>query len=174
VKHQLSATLHAEIRTAFRVQQAIREGRGLKEILAEPRRIGGGATGTSITHYLAGKIIEHMLRNQAFTPPTSIHAALATAVTSGDAGTFTEVSGGAYARQAITLAADAGTSATTNSATIDFGTATANWGTATHIFLMDAATVGNALLWGALTTSRTINSGDGASFAAGELDILFD
>ena len=53
------------------------------------------------TDFLENKIIDHMLRNQAYTPPTTVYVALFTTATT-DAGGGTEVSGGAYARQAVT------------------------------------------------------------------------
>lgn len=90
-----------------------------------------------------------------------------------DAGGGTEVSGGSYARVATTgatwNAASGNPASATNAATITFPTASASWGTVTHFGEFDAATAGNLLRWGALTTSKTIGSGDTASFAAGSL-----
>lgn len=53
--------------------------------------------------YLGNKIVDHMLRNQAFTPPAAIYASIHT----GDPGLtgLNEVAGGSYARQAVTLSA---------------------------------------------------------------------
>jgi hypothetical protein len=59
------------------------------------------------TDYLENKIIDHMLRNQAYTPPSTVYVALFTTAT-GDDGSGTEVSGGSYARQAVTLGAASG------------------------------------------------------------------
>lgn len=106
-------------------------------------------------------------------PPTSIGAryvALFTAAPS-DTGGGTEVTGGAYARKS-TAAADwntAATGSTSNANAITFVTATASWGTATHWGVFDAATAGNLIRWAVLTNSKTIGSGDTASFAAGAL-----
>jgi len=47
----------------------------------------------SISDYYENKIIDHMLRGQAFTPPSTIYLALYT-VAPTDAGGGTEVSGG--------------------------------------------------------------------------------
>jgi hypothetical protein len=41
----------------------------------------------------------------------------------------------------------------------------------TQFGIHDASTAGNLLIWGDLTASKTIDSGDTASFAIGELDI---
>lgn len=97
-----------------------------------------------------------------------------------DAGTGTEVSGGSYARVAVSRASgswaapsnNAGAQQTSNAGTITFPTPSANWGTVTHFAIWDASSAGNMLYSGALTTSRTINNGDSApSFAIGALVI---
>jgi len=101
--------------------------------------------------------------------PATVYVGLYTAAPS-DSGGGTEVSGGAYARQAITFsAAAAGT--TNNSAVVTFPTATANWGTITHFALFDASTAGNMLMWSALTTSRVVNTNDIVKFSAGSLTV---
>jgi hypothetical protein len=104
----------------------------------------------------------------------TLHFGLLTAAPS-DTTAGTEVTGGSYARIAKT-AASAGFNAAsggsaTNSAEIDFGTATANWGTVTHFAIYDAATAGNMLAWGALGTPKTINNTDGGKFLAGAMTL---
>jgi hypothetical protein len=122
--------------------------------------------------FMENKIIDHMLRNQAYTPPATVYLALFTTATS-DAGGGTEVSGGSYARQAVTLSAASG-GASSNSADITFPTATANWGTVTHLALMDALTGGNMLMHTALDESKTVNNGDTFKINAGALDVTVD
>lgn len=124
------------------------------------------------TDYLENKIIDHMLRNQAYTPPATIYLALFTTATS-DAGGGTEVSGGSYARQAVSLSAASG-GASENSADITFPTATADWGTVTHVALMDALTGGNMLMHTPLDASKTVNNGDSFKINAGDLDVTVD
>jgi hypothetical protein len=124
------------------------------------------------TDYLEDKIIDHILRNQAFTPPATVYLALFTSAPS-DAGGGTEVSGGSYARQAVTLSAASG-GASSNSADITFPTATADWGTVTHCALMDALTGGNMLMWTPLDASKTVNNGDTFKIEAGDLDVTVD
>jgi hypothetical protein len=119
--------------------------------------------------FLEDKIIDHMLRNQAYTPPGTIYLALFTTATT-DAGGGSEVSGGAYARQAITLSAASG-GATSNAADITFPTATADWGTISHVAIMDALTAGNMLMHSALDASKTVNNGDTFKVNSGDLDI---
>jgi hypothetical protein len=126
----------------------------------------------SISDYYENKIIDHMLRGQAFTPPSTIYLALFT-VAPSDSGGGTEVSGGGYARQSFTLnPASGGTSS--NSADIVFPTATADWGTIVAVGIFDAATGGNLLMWANLTQSKTVNSGDTFKINAGDLQINFD
>lgn len=138
---------------------------------------------TAMSNYLENKIVDLVLRGQAYTPPATVYFALLTGAPS-DTGGGTEVSGGSYARVAVTASlanfagtqsagstlASSGTSGTTsNNGTITFQAPTANWGVATHVAVYDAASAGNLLLWAPLTTSKTINNGDTApSFAAAQ------
>jgi hypothetical protein len=121
--------------------------------------------------YLENKIIDHILRNQSYTPPATVYLALFTADNGLEEGTITgEVSGGSYARQSVTLSAASG-GASSNTADITFPTATADWGTITHVALMDAASGGNVLMHSALDASKTVNNGDTFKINAGDLDI---
>lgn len=129
----------------------------------------------ALSDYLENALLNHIFRNTDFTRPANIYVALFTAAPN-DAGGGTEVSGGSYARQAIVTGASSGWDAssggaTANTAVLNFPTATANWGTITHIGLFDAATSGNLLFHGALTQSETINSGNLFRFNAGEIDV---
>lgn len=124
---------------------------------------------TGFTDFLSGKIIDHLFRNQAYTPPTTVYVALFTTMpTRSTAGT--EVSGGAYARQAVTFsAASAGTSA--NSGTLTFPTATADWGTVLGVCICDASTAGNQMWYGTLTASRNVTNGTTFSIATSALTL---
>jgi hypothetical protein len=125
-----------------------------------------------MSDYLENKLLDHVLKNTAYTPPEKVYLALFTSDPT-DAGTGTEVAGGAYARQEIAFgAANTGTSSTT--ADIAFPIATANWGTVTHVGIYDATTAGNLLLHGALNTARTINVDNQLVFLTGELTVVFD
>jgi hypothetical protein len=103
-----------------------------------------------------------------------------------DTGGGTEVSGGSYVRPSVTasLANFAGTQSagsttassgtggqTSNNAAINFATPSAGWGTVTHWGLVDASSAGNVWVCASLTVSKTINSGDTVSFAAGALTV---
>lgn len=122
-----------------------------------------------LSDYLENKIINHMLRNQAYTPPTTVYVALFTTATADD-GSGTEVSGGSYARQVAGLSA-ASSGASSNVSDITFPTATADWGTVTHMALMGALTAGEMLMHSILGTSKTIDNGDIFKFNAGSLDV---
>lgn len=143
----------------------------------------------AMSDYLENKLIDALLRGQSFTFPTTVYIALFTAnPTDSTAGT--EVTGGSYARVAVTCSmanfagtqsagsttASSGTNGTTsNNTVITFPTPTANWGTVTGVAVMDAATSGNVLLFGALGSSKVVNNGDVApSFAAAALIYQID
>jgi hypothetical protein len=90
-----------------------------------------------------------------------------------EVGTLTDevsASGTAYTRKAVTFGAASDGQSATN-ATVTFDAATASWGTITHVAVMDAATSGNVLFYGAVTTSKTIDSGDTFQVTSGNLTI---
>jgi len=62
----------------------------------------------------------------------------------------------------------------TTSAAIEYSTATASWGTISHIGIWDAATGGNMLAYAALSASKAIASGDVFRIPAGDIDITLD
>lgn len=131
-----------------------------------------------MSDYLEQKLRDHVFRGVAYTAPATLYIALLTAAPS-DAGGGTEVSGGAYARAAVTANTTNWTAASTtngltdNAGAITFAQATANWGTVTHVAIYDAASAGNLLFWFPLTASQAVNSGQTASFAAGALSVTF-
>jgi hypothetical protein len=89
-----------------------------------------------------------------------------------DAGSGTEVSGGSYARTAVSFATASGTSGNVlNDADVTFPTATASWGVVGWIGINDAATAGNLLYHTALDTSKTIDSGDIFKISTGNLSV---
>ena len=126
---------------------------------------------SAASDYLENKVLDHVLGNTTYTPAATIYVGLWTADDGLESGTVTsEVSGGSYARQSITFSAATGGSAD-SSATVTFPAATANWGTITHVALMDASTAGNVLFHGSVTTSKTIESGDTFQISANNLTI---
>ena len=105
------------------------------------------------------------------TRPTAWHIALYTGAPD-DTGGGTEVSGGGYGRQAVTFTISGNTAS--NNAAIEWDTATAGYGTVTHVGVFDAATSGNLIAYAALTTSKTIDTGDVFRLPSGDLDITLD
>lgn len=125
----------------------------------------------SFTDYLENKLLDHTFGGAAYTAPATVYVALFTTATN-DAGAGTEVTGGSYARQAITVSVTG--NAVTTTAAVSFPTASASWGTVTHAALMDAASAGNMLGQDALPTSKIIDSGDVFTIPVGDIDITLD
>lgn len=125
-----------------------------------------------LSDYAEDKLVDHITGKTSYTKPTNTYLALFTAAPS-DSGGGTEVSGGSYARQTLAWNASSAGHAD-NSADITFPQATGNWGTITHIGVMDASTAGNLLFWGALTASKAIDTGDTFKILAADLDLTLD
>jgi hypothetical protein len=135
---------------------------------------------SAASNYLENKVLDHVLTATAYTQPGTRYLALfintsGNAAANLEAGTLTDevsTSGSAYARKAVTFAAaSSGTSAT--NATVTFDAATANWGSITHVAVMDGGTAGsgNVLFWGAVTTAKTIETGDTFQVSSGNLTV---
>ena len=122
-----------------------------------------------MSNYLENALINVTLRATSYTAPTTVYVALYTTDPT-DADTGTEVSGGSYARTAVTFAAPSN-GVTTNSADVTFPTCTASWGTVTHIGLRDASTSGNLLYHTPLDASKTIDLGDIFKITTGNLSV---
>jgi hypothetical protein len=128
----------------------------------------------AISDYLENAIINFWLRANpgSLTSPATVYAALFTTATT-DAGGGTEVTGGSYARQAVSFGAPSN-GVSSNTADVRFpaaGTATAAWGTVTNFAIYDALTVGNSLFHGALAVNKTIDNGDVFTFPTGNLTV---
>ena len=113
----------------------------------------------------------------AFTPVATIYVTLFTTAPT-DYGTGlggVEVTGGSYARSAVTNNLTnfpaAASRAKANGTTIPFVSPTAAWGTVVAFGYRDALAAGNWLGGGDLTTNQTISSGNTVQFAIGSLTI---
>ena len=124
---------------------------------------------SEMSNYLEQALINVTLRGTAFTAPTTIYVALFTSDPT-DAGTGTQVSGGSYARTAVTFAAPSDGISLSN-ADCTFPQATASWGTVSHIGLFDALTSGNMLYYTPLDVSKTIDTGDIFKILSGSLSV---
>ena len=153
----------------------------------------------AMTDFLENKLIDFLFRGQALgitgataaagTGPATLHVGILTANPS-DTGGGTEVTGGSYARVAVssslvnwagtqaaasTVASSGNTGTTSNNGAITFPAPTANWGVVTGLAVFDAASGGNMLIWGALGVSKTVNNGDAApAFSAAALSFQID
>jgi hypothetical protein len=128
---------------------------------------------SAASDYLENKLLNHTLRNTAYTQPSGLYLALFTASTGLETNSPSaeiSTSGTAYGRTSIAF--DVATTGTTqNTGAVTFSPATSNWGTVTHIAVMDASTSGNVLFHGAVTTSKTIETGDTFQVSIGNLSI---
>jgi hypothetical protein len=124
-----------------------------------------------MSNYLENALLNATLNATTYTAPATVYVSLWTSNPT-DAGDGTEVTGGSYARTAVSFATASGTSGNIlNDADVTFPTATASWGTVGWIGINDAATAGNLLYHTALDTSKTIDSGDIFKISTGNLSV---
>ena len=122
-----------------------------------------------MSNFLENALINATLRATTYTSVATVYVSLWTSDPT-DAGSGTEVSGGSYARTAVTFGAPSD-GVTTNNADVTFPTATASWGTVGWIGINDAATSGNLLYHSPLDTSKTIDTGDIFKISSGNLSV---
>ena len=96
----------------------------------------------SFSNFLETEILDHVFGGNAYSAPGTLYVGLFTAAPS-DTGGGTEVSGGGYARQSAAFTVSGNEA--TNSASIEYPTATASYGTVTHVGIFDAASAGDML-----------------------------
>lgn len=134
---------------------------------------------SNASNYLENEIVKHIFRTGSFTKPSALYVALCTAApTDASTGsTITEVTATGYARVArapldANWAATSGTDGlTSNVAALDFGTWSTGPTTVTHFAICDASSAGNVLVWGALTSSKTVAAGDAFSMPINQLTV---
>ena len=127
----------------------------------------------SLSNTFETHTLQYLFTTTSVTRPTAWYIALFTSNPDEDAsGTEVSTSGTAYARQSATFTVSGNEA--TNSAAIEFPTATASYGTVTHIGVFDAASAGNLIAYAALTTSKAIDTGDVLRLPANDLDITMD
>lgn len=110
--------------------------------------------------YLDDKILGHVFNGKAYATPAKYWALFASAEGLTDnSPAKDEVTGEGYARvkaedSAFTTPA---ASMVKNANAIEFPVAISNWGRVTHVAIMDAATGGNVLAWGAIRNPQTLD-----------------
>lgn len=134
-------------------------------------------TNAAFSDYTENKIIDHNFRTNTWTRATTLYFALLTAAPT-DAGGGTECSGTGYARVAKTPGVTDFTisgNVASNATAITFPAPGAAWGTATHIAIYDAASVGNLIAWDTLTASKVIGGADPApTFGIGAFTFTYN
>lgn len=124
----------------------------------------------AISNYLANNILDWLHGGTAFTLPTTTYFALMTSMPTGSGGGV-EVSGGSYARVAVVNNSSNWPASVsqikTNAVAIDWGTATANWGTIVGYAEYDASSGGNLLTFAFFASPVTITSGNPFSVPIG-------
>ena len=114
----------------------------------------------------ANRLLDASFGTASFTAPTTpMKNALVTATGTATAA-GTEVTGGTYGRQTITMAAASGGS-TSNSGTVSHTGMPA--ATVTGVDIYDSNGTPRRAWWGALASSKTVGAGDVISFAAGAI-----
>lgn len=124
---------------------------------------------SSLTTTKANSILDAELKT------TTRYAALFTADPTDTGDVANEVSGGGYARQAITFGTSAASRSISNTAEVAFAVATADYGTVTHLGICQAGTAAvSDMDWhGPLTTSKLIETNDQLKFAVGAITVSF-
>lgn len=150
---------------------------------------------SAASNFLEDSVLDHVLKNTAYTQPTTLRLALfsgtasdvlaalesgTAAATAGNWGYYEiTTSGTDYSRIEASFAAASGGSATTD-ANITFNTATANYdnaassgSTITCIAIVDNATVGsgNVLFYGQLDNAKEVLTGDTFQVSSGNLTV---
>lgn len=132
----------------------------------------------SLSNYAELKMLDHLLGKgtRNFTSPPTLAVAMCSAVSGSEPVTVTEfANANAYVRREVTFAAASSGNAK-NSTLVSFPTATGNQGTCTHIAVFDDAGygAGNLLFYGALTASKTIDTGDTFEIKINNLTVNLD
>lgn len=121
------------------------------------------------SNFLENALINATLRATTYTSPATVYVSLWTSNPNDD-GSGTEVSGGSYARTAVTFGAPSN-GVSLNNADVVFPTATATWGTVGWIGINDALSGGNLLYHTALDVAKTIDNGDIFKIETGNLSV---
>lgn len=142
--------------------------------------VGGSAsivTGQK-SKYLEAKILNALFGlSEVFPTPANLYFALFTVSPTALTDTGTEPVGNNYSRtqrgnspanfDPAALTADGTRHQIVNKQTFATPTASGSWGTIVAVGIYDAATTGNLLYWGALTTPVTISAGGFFTWTAG-------
>ena len=128
----------------------------------------------SFSNDAEGKVLDHIFKLAAYPQPT-LYVGVSTADPGEDGAGLAEPIGSAYARVATTAASWERTAAeVSNAAQLAFPEATGPWGSLTHFAVFDAATAGNVVFYGSLTTAKAIAANETLRFPIGNLTFTLD
>lgn len=127
---------------------------------------------SKFSNYLENSILNLICQGTTITGTTNYVALYTSDPT--DANSGTEASYGSYARVAVTSlfpSASGTAGSVSNSSDIIFPQATSGSNVITHIGIIDNSSGGNLLMYGTLTASKTITTGDIPKFLANSLTL---
>lgn len=123
----------------------------------------------SMTYSLANQLANATLRNQSYTSPAAVYAALYTTIPTGNTA-GTEYSGNGYSRVNVTFSNPANGVASSN-VVVTFGPASGNnWTGITAVGINDASTSGNLMYYQGIAT-RNVKIGDSLVFGVGNISV---
>ena len=124
----------------------------------------------SFSSYIQKALLDHLLMNTPYVPPTALYVALYTIAPTAVGG-GNEVSGSGYARMPVSYApATQGLETSThNVALINFPVPTAAWGTLVAYAVFDALTAGHMLFFGELGIPKSVSMNDEVTILANGL-----
>ena len=125
----------------------------------------------NLTDVAESIVLNYLTLNTVTAPSTGVQLRLMTA-NGSDSAAGTEVTGGSYAGQNITLSASSGGSACTNGSDITFTGMPAC--TVVGFELWDRGGVPRRFWFGPATASKAVNAGDDYKVAAGDLSVSLD
>lgn len=128
------------------------------------------ATSGGLTDFAKRKLLDHVFGGPTYTPAGTVYLALGTSSSTDSISEWTESS---YTRQAAAFDAPSG-GACVNTDEETFTTNVADGTETLSVFgIFDDATSGNLLVYGPVSTSRTVNNGDTAKFPDSSFTVTF-
>jgi hypothetical protein len=133
---------------------------------------------TAFSNYLNNELLDHLFGcgSRNWSAPANLYMALSSADPGPSGSGLAEPSGGNYARVSTSAAtwAVSANGIVANGAEIAFNAASSPWGTMTHLALLSAASGGNLVAYGPLTTSRVVSLNDVVRFSVGQASVWID
>ena len=126
----------------------------------------------AISNYLENKILNHTLNNVPYTQPEAVYLALFKSDPTDD-NVGEEVNGNGYTRKPISFF-EPSNGSISNSVAITMPVATGDWGTITHVGIMDNLINGNLLYYGKLDIHQNIQSNNQLFIDINQLTITLD